>query len=396
VGRPSIFICYRRTDSGWAGRLQRELTERFGSDAVFRDSTIPAGEEWQTHIDKALDACKVVLVMIGPSWTERGGRNGRLWDSDDMVRREIQRALLRSDVQVIPVLFDGAAMPARNDLPAELHRLLDRQAINLSDLRWDYDTGELGERIATSVHQIVPRASRSPDRLPTYVAVAMIVAAAVGGLVASRLALGLEPDPLGWPPPSSTDVWSAGWLDVTGRRLAGIAVHYAILWGIVGGLIFGALHLALRDLRAGAPVGTLMGVGSGVVGGFAGALVYVLLKDALRLELGEIVLNGAAVAAAGGVLATAIAPLLGEVDRSIQTTIGLVGGMIAGSLGGAICDEFAGKIVENQELQHGPFKGTELLTLAWGVQALVLVGCLATMITVARLEPAMSPATVET
>lgn len=285
------------------------------------------------------------------------------------------------------MLFDGATMPARKDLPAALHRLFDRQAINLTDLRWEYDTGELGELIGTTVHQIVPRAQADPERPRTYVAVAMIVAAAVAAWLASRLALWLEPETLTWPLPSKAPPWSARWVNSEMSRLSGIAVHMGILWGIVGGLTFGVLHVTSRRLRPGTFVGALMGTASGVLAGFASGLVYVLLKDALPLDLPEFVFNGAAAAAAGGVLVGAVAPLLGEVEASIQTTIGLVGGMISGSLGG---------LIYHEQLLRGLGQDRERLMLAWVVQAVVLVACLATMISVARLEPAMAPAAVET
>jgi hypothetical protein len=374
VGRPSIFICYRRTDSGWAGRLQRELTERFGADAVFRDSTIPAGEEWQTHIDKALDGCRVMLVMIGPGWAEDGGRNSRLWDPEDVVRREIQRALVRGDVQVIPVLFDGAAMPARNDLPAPLHRLLERQAINLSDLRWDYDTGELGERIATTVHQIVPRPASDTDRVPTYVALAMIIAAALAAYVASWLAPGTH-----WRIPSHADIGTAVWISHEVGHVTRIALHTGALWALVGAVTHAALFLTLRQLRRGAVVGVLMGLGSGAIAAVAGALVYVLLKDAVEWDASAPVLNAAAVAASGVVLAGSVAPLLGDINPSIYTSVALVGGLIAGALGGIVLDT---------QVAHA-------LAWAWVVQAVVLVGCLASLVTVPSLEPRASPAAVE-
>lgn len=372
MGRPSIFICYRRTDSGWAGRLERELVERFGPDAVFRDLTIPAGEEWQSQIDRALDGCKVMLVMIGPGWAEGGARTSRLWDPEDVVRREIQRALVRDGVQVIPVLFDGAAMPARSDLPTPLHRLLDRQAINLSDLRWDYDTGELGERIATTVHGIVPRANPTPDRVPAYVGVAMIAAAALAAWIASPLAPGTK-----WRNPTRAEPGSADWITAHIEHVSRVVAHTGVLWALVGGLTLGAVYLLQRTLRRGVIVGFLIGLGTGALASIAGALVYVLLKDVLQWDWSEPAMNAAAVAMSAVVLASAVGPLLGDIHPSIYTSVALVGGLIAGALGGVVSQ------------MH------DARAWAWGVQAVVLVGCLASLLAVPSLEPPASPAVVE-
>jgi hypothetical protein len=64
-----IFISYRQADAkAWAISLRHDLAEVFGDDQVFLDKdTLHAGN-WREQIQRALDRCKVVLVVIGPRW----------------------------------------------------------------------------------------------------------------------------------------------------------------------------------------------------------------------------------------------------------------------------------------------------------------------------------------
>jgi hypothetical protein len=66
---------------------------------------------------------------------------------DDLVHREISRALRRPDVQVIPVLVGGAHMPAEHELPADLAPLSRRQACELTDSRWECDVDTLAPQL---------------------------------------------------------------------------------------------------------------------------------------------------------------------------------------------------------------------------------------------------------
>ncbi len=144
--QPEIFISYRRDDSsGHAGRLFDCMRERFGDEAVFMDVTdIRPGVDFAVALDGALSSCRVVLVVIGTQWltsTDATGRR-RLEDPDDHLRIEIVQAL-RRNVHVIPVLVRGAAMPRERDLPEDLQPLARRQAHEVSDSRWSYDTDQL-------------------------------------------------------------------------------------------------------------------------------------------------------------------------------------------------------------------------------------------------------------
>jgi hypothetical protein len=141
-----IYLSYRRRESaGYAGRLFDHLNRHFGPGSVFMDiGAITRGQEFALAIESALNACKVVLVVIGKSWANCTGKDGRrrLDDPKDWVRLELAAAL-RRNVLVVPVLVDGASLPDPASLPEELRPLCGRNACELSDLRWSYDVGEL-------------------------------------------------------------------------------------------------------------------------------------------------------------------------------------------------------------------------------------------------------------
>jgi TIR domain len=141
-----IFVSYRRQETSHvAGRLAGRLADLFGDDQVFIDiHTIEPGVDFAEEIFRAVAACKVRLVIIGPDWlTATDGQGGRrLDDPDDIVRLEIEAALARS-VRVIPILVEGAVMPGRQDLPESLAGLARRNALLIRHESFRYDAGRL-------------------------------------------------------------------------------------------------------------------------------------------------------------------------------------------------------------------------------------------------------------
>src|SRR5215472_4980791 len=96
---PSIFVSYRRVDTGHAaGRLRDWLVERVAPTQVFMDDSV--------------SACSVLLAIIGKHWISVRDDQGnfRLNNPRDWVVLEIKTALAR-DIHVVPVLVDGAPMP---------------------------------------------------------------------------------------------------------------------------------------------------------------------------------------------------------------------------------------------------------------------------------------------
>jgi hypothetical protein len=133
---PGVFISYRKDDTRpWAIHLRDHLVQVFGERQVFFDVDSIAAGQWRNQIDRALDRCAVLLVLIGQRWTgavDAAGRR-RLLLADDVHRHEVASALTRPGVTVIPVLVDGARLPQASDLPDDVRGILDCQSTEIVD-----------------------------------------------------------------------------------------------------------------------------------------------------------------------------------------------------------------------------------------------------------------------
>ena len=107
-------------------------------------------------MNAALQSAQVTLVVIGRAWAavREPSSRSRLFELDDYVRMEVEAALAQ-DIPVIPILVEGARMPAARDLPESLRALTYRQALEISDSRWNYDTERLVRQLVR--HGLVPR-----------------------------------------------------------------------------------------------------------------------------------------------------------------------------------------------------------------------------------------------
>jgi hypothetical protein len=142
-----IFISYRRIDSRvYAGRLFDRLARHFGPRLLFMDieGGISRGADYVDAIGRAVADVDAMVVVIGHHWSKCTDDQGlrRLDNEDDWVRQEIVAAL-RRDILVLPVLVGGATMPRAEDLPDDIRALARKQAAEISDSRWDYDTAEI-------------------------------------------------------------------------------------------------------------------------------------------------------------------------------------------------------------------------------------------------------------
>jgi hypothetical protein len=125
----SIFVCYRRRDSVDAvDRIYEVLKNSFSRRGLFRDiDAIPIGVDFKSHINQVLQACSVVLVVIGPRWLDAR----RLHDPLDHVRMEIENALRVEGLRVIPVLVSNATMPSSEELPDSIKELVGRNGLSV-------------------------------------------------------------------------------------------------------------------------------------------------------------------------------------------------------------------------------------------------------------------------
>ena len=136
-----VFISYRRQDTAWPARqLYDVLVAELGADRVFKDvDNIEPGDDFVERIQSAVGSCEVLLALIGPQWLTVTDTNGlrRLDDPQDFVRIEVETALTRDDVRVIPILVDNARMPSPQELPSGLARLTRRQAVEINPVNFD-------------------------------------------------------------------------------------------------------------------------------------------------------------------------------------------------------------------------------------------------------------------
>lgn len=158
----AFFISYRRDQEGFvASTLRAMLAARFGHASVFLDRrSLTPGQEWPREIEEAILGCSAMLVLIGPYWLAADAEGGRrIDDPGDWVRREVEGGLRRPEIAVVPVLVDGADMPAADDLPEPLKPLAERQAFVL---RGDDPDTEL-DGLISAMQGARARRVRSPD-----------------------------------------------------------------------------------------------------------------------------------------------------------------------------------------------------------------------------------------
>ena len=183
-----IFVSYRRDDSrDIAGRLVDRLRQDYAAEQLFLDiDGIPAGTNFETVLAERLEACDVVLAVIGPQWlnaTDASGKR-RLDEPGDYVRREIAAALQRNDVRVIPLLVSGAEMPRAESLPDDLKSLVTRQNYQLRYERFNADANDLIAQLAKVVRPAGRR--RFGNRTIALGAAAVLVAGAIYAFTITR------------------------------------------------------------------------------------------------------------------------------------------------------------------------------------------------------------------
>src|SRR5262245_41014473 len=140
-------MSYRRDDCrAIVGRLYERLRAEYGETAIFCDFDIPFGVDFRVYFRKVVRTSDVVLAIIGPNW--HGPKRGmpRIQEVTDPVRIELETSL--GHRLLIPVLVDGASMPAPHDLPESLRDLAFINAAPVDSGRnFDRDVAELIDAI---------------------------------------------------------------------------------------------------------------------------------------------------------------------------------------------------------------------------------------------------------
>jgi hypothetical protein len=154
--RKRVFISYRREDTAAvAGRVYDRLCRVLSPPNVFFDvSTIGGGDDFPRRIAAAIEKSDAALIFIGKKWLDSTDARGvtRLSQTDDFVRTEVREALARP-ILVLPVLIDGAVMPAADSLPQDIKALTTKNALRLQHESFDDDT----EKILATVLGIAKR-----------------------------------------------------------------------------------------------------------------------------------------------------------------------------------------------------------------------------------------------
>lgn len=127
-GRETVFISYRRSESAaQAGQLRDQLAGLLHPEAVFFDQDMRPGSDFPDEIKQALARVKLVLVLIGPGWLQAMHDRADGPARTDWVLEEVKAALdrlqRRDGVVLMPLLVQGAEMPAEGSLPAALGTL---------------------------------------------------------------------------------------------------------------------------------------------------------------------------------------------------------------------------------------------------------------------------------
>ena len=306
---PEVFLSYRREEASvHAGWLHDELEAEFGEGRVFIDADLEFSENFVQRITQVLADCEVMVVMMGPRWATVEGQEGRprLFGSRDFVRFEVETALQRMDVKVVPVLVAGARMPDPQQLPESLRTLPDLNAIDLSDdLRRRRDVRHLMTTL---------KGHADPPPEPSFIRPLLegLVVAAAAGLVGGLLGGAVD---------------KSGDDDVT--RILSSVMQRAVTWAVVGAAIAVWLTILRGESRGAVGrglFGLILGALAGALGGaIFGAAVY-LPEDVVAIETKQQIQIGA-LAATGGV----IGALLGRLWIPPRAWSGLV----AGAAGGA-------------------------------------------------------------
>ncbi|MEA2448751.1 MAG: hypothetical protein QOG63_683 [Thermoleophilaceae bacterium] len=326
-GTPKVFISYRREETaGHAGRIYDVMSSHFGDSNVFMDVDIAPGVDFVKQITDYVGGCHVLLVVMGPHWAtiSNGGTVPRIAQPGDFVRLEVESALRRRDVTVIPVLVGGARMPDPARLPPELRPLARRNAIELSDVRWRYDIDRLLMTLdsllagTSAVHRVVlPAQRRRPESLsPVALVLGATLIAALSGGVGRALAQAVTTD------------------DPQGKvgRLVDQAASRGLTWAVVGAAVAIWLTAGLRN--GGLASRLLMSVFLGGLAGVAAAAVASGPKYLIdpRPEAATLDALGVAGVIVVGAL---VGALVGRLwDR--HGSAGLVAGVVAGAAVGFI------------------------------------------------------------
>lgn len=132
-----VFLSYQRRDTLFAAHVLRYALRAAGHDGFVDTGGIAGGVIYPEVIAGAIEGAGVVLALIGPAFDAQ-----RLHEPGNVVAFEWRRARFHGSA-VVPVLVDGATMPADEALPAELRWFTRRNAYPLRSATLAPDVDQL-------------------------------------------------------------------------------------------------------------------------------------------------------------------------------------------------------------------------------------------------------------
>jgi TIR domain len=324
---PKVFISYRREEAAaYAGRLYDAMAERFGKSNVFMDVDLKPGVDFVDQITRGVGACEALIAVMGPSWAtvtdEEGGV--RIADPEDFVRLEVETALKRPDVTLIPVLVSGARMPDPDELPEEIQPITRRHALELRNDIWRYDVGRLNDTldelfggVAAAPADTVPP-KRPLPRPPTWRFILEgVVVAGLAALVARALA-----------PDIRLDIGTAG---EPSRFITNLIQVRGVTWAVAGvalGIWLAFRVRAAHDYGRCALLGLLVGAIAGALGGAIFGFPVAYGEDQDRFSTTAQLINVGSFAVTGAL----IGALIGGLWLPPRVAAGLASGGVAAAL----------------------------------------------------------------
>ena len=323
---PKLFISYRREETaGYAGRLYDALAARWEERNVFMDVDLAPGVDFVERITEAVGGCHVLLVVIGPKWGTITNDEGqvRIADPEDFVRLEVETALRRPDVTVIPLLVAGARMPDPDDLPADLRSLARRNALEVSDLRWRYDIQRLmstldellaGTTAVRAPSTVLPAPNQSaPRRSRARLILEGMAVGAAAGLIGAWIAELVKLQ-------DATDKFAKVANSVLGRGIG---------WALVGAALAAWLTVVRGSESRGVARQALTGLTAGALAGVLGGVIFsarVLPPSTFGASVHQLSIGSAA---ATGAL---VGALIGSLWTPRRVGAGITAGLVAGAL----------------------------------------------------------------
>ncbi len=151
-----IFILYRPGENDEASyAIYKALSERFGNRCFLLGCDPAQYQSIGLHVQHIFKAWSVFLVVIVPRGFTSSDQYGnlQLLKSNDPLRQILSRALAMPQALVLPVLVEGAAMPASRDLPPDLAQLHYR---NAATIRRGVEVYQDVDRIVRSIRAFWP------------------------------------------------------------------------------------------------------------------------------------------------------------------------------------------------------------------------------------------------